>query len=174
MQYIALTFSIIGIGLVTAAFVMVIKNSSIRDENYPEITAKAYSIRQWLMTSVCVIGIVVTAATLMPFPLHSSTASNPLVIKAKAGMWYWDLDATSAVVDKPIQFHVTSADVNHGFALYDPNDKMIAQTQAMPGYTNKLNVTFTETGTHRIMCLEYCGLAHHAMITEFEVTEENQ
>jgi cytochrome c oxidase subunit 2 len=40
---------------------------------------------------------------------------------------------------------------------------MVAQAQAMPGYVNRLQVRFTEAGEYEVLCLEYCGLAHHGM-----------
>jgi cytochrome c oxidase subunit 2 len=40
---------------------------------------------------------------------------------------------------------------------------MVAQTQAMPGYVNKLQVRFTKPGDYEVLCLEYCGVAHHGM-----------
>ena len=41
--------------------------------------------------------------------------------------------------------------------------------QAMPGYVNRLQYTFTAPGTYRILCLEYCGLVHHQMMTDLVV-----
>jgi cytochrome c oxidase subunit 2 len=64
---------------------------------------------------------------------------------------------------KEVEFQVTSDDVNHGFAIYRNKTKLITQTQAMPGFVNKLRVTFDEPGEYEVMCLEYCGLSHHAM-----------
>jgi len=72
-------------------------------------------------------------------------------------------------VGKPVVFKVTGADVNHGFGIYNEDLRLLGQTQAMPGYTNKLVYTFNKPGKYRILCLEYCGLAHHAMITELNV-----
>jgi cytochrome c oxidase subunit 2 len=69
----------------------------------------------------------------------------------------------------PVEFRVTSADVNHGFAIYGPDDRIVTQTQAMPGFTNRLVHTFAAPGRYRVLCLEYCGLAHHGMLAEFEV-----
>jgi cytochrome c oxidase subunit 2 len=40
----------------------------------------------------------------------------------------------------------------------------------MPGYTNVIRYTFTTPGTYRVRCLEYCGLGHHTMVTQFTVT----
>ena len=173
MQLIVLLISLIGILLIAAIFVYVIRNSSEREADYRAVVTPAYKIRRWWMVALSVLGIVVTVATLTPFPLTAKSDESPLVIKAVGGQWYWKLDATTAKINEPVQFHVSSDDVNHGFAIYNPDNKIIAQTQAMPGYVNKLNVTFSEPGTHRIMCLEYCGLAHLAMITKFEVTEAN-
>ena len=66
---------------------------------------------------------------------------------------------------------VTSADVNHGFGIYDADLRLVAQTQAMPGYTNRLRHTFAAEGTYRVLCMEYCGLVHHNMITEIKVVK---
>jgi cytochrome c oxidase subunit 2 len=68
-----------------------------------------------------------------------------------------------------VEFRVTSQDVNHGFAVYDPDGHLLGQTQAMPGYVNRLLMRFEKPGTYRALCLEYCGLAHHAMRGTFEV-----
>jgi cytochrome c oxidase subunit 2 len=62
-----------------------------------------------------------------------------------------------------IEFRVTSLDVNHGFGIYDQSDRLIAQTQAMPGYVNRLRWKFKEPGQYTILCLEYCGMAHQVM-----------
>ena len=39
-----------------------------------------------------------------------------------------------------MRFDVTSVDVNHGFGVYDPNGRLIGSVQAMPGYTNELEL----------------------------------
>jgi cytochrome c oxidase subunit 2 len=64
---------------------------------------------------------------------------------------------------------VTSRDVNHGLGLYGPDGVLLATVQAMPGYTNELDVTLKQTGTYRLLCFEYCGLGHHAMESRLEV-----
>ena len=62
-----------------------------------------------------------------------------------------------------VEFRVTSLDVNHGFSLYSPSGKLMAQTQAMPGYVNRLRVRFKKPGQYTVLCLEYCGMSHHVM-----------
>lgn len=169
MQITVLVLSLLGMTAIMAAFVFAIRGSSAREENYPLIVSRAYGFRRWWMIGLCVTGIGVAAATLLPFPLSADASGEPRVINAVGGQWYWKLDSTEAIVGESVQFHVSTDDVNHGFAIYDPDDKIVAQTQAMPGYVNKLDITFTDIGKHRILCLEYCGLVHHKMITEFNV-----
>jgi len=78
-------------------------------------------------------------------------------------------EAIELPVDKPVEFRVTSLDVNHGFGIYDQHSHLITQTQAMPGYVNRLRWKFTEPGTYKVLCLEYCGLGHPAMSSSFIV-----
>jgi cytochrome c oxidase subunit 2 len=69
----------------------------------------------------------------------------------------------------PVEFRVTSKDVNHDFAVYAPDGRIATQTQAMPGFTNKIVYTFTQPGTYKVMCLEYCGIGHAPMTSEIKV-----
>lgn len=118
-------------------------------------------------------GIGITWATLTPFPIvaQQGPVKAAQAIDVVGHQWYWDMSKTRVTIGTPVEFRVTSGDVNHGFAIYAPapDDRIVAQTQAMPGYTNKLVHTFHEPGTYRILCLEYCGVAHHVMKTEIEV-----
>ena len=62
-------------------------------------------------------------------------------------------------VGKTYSFHLSSADVNHGFSLLPINVNL----QLIPGYDYVLKFTPNKTGVYRIACNEYCGLGHHAM-----------
>ncbi len=68
-----------------------------------------------------------------------------------------------------VEFRVTSLDVNHGFGVYGPQRQLIAQTQAMPGYVNRLRVRFDAPGQYKVFCLEYCAAGHHRMQTTMSV-----
>ncbi len=109
----------------------------------------------------------------LPYELPASAAGAPLSIDVNAIQFGFEMSEYQAKVGQPIEFNVTSSDVNHGFGIYDENMVVITQTQAMPGYTNKLYYTFTKPGKYKILCLEYCGLAHHFMIADFEVLPDN-
>lgn len=84
----------------------------------------------------------------------------------------WDRDFSPAVnvaAGTTIEFRVTTLDVNHGFSLYAPDGHLVTQTQAMPGYMNRLRVTFDQSGTYTVLCLEFCGMSHHRMRAVVEV-----
>jgi len=78
-------------------------------------------------------------------------------------------NAIELAANELVEFRVTSFDVNHGFAIYTKSGQLIAQTQAMPGYVNRLRWKFNELGTYSILCLEYCGMAHQIMRSSFTV-----
>jgi cytochrome c oxidase subunit 2 len=62
-------------------------------------------------------------------------------------------------VNTPTTIHVSSRDVLHGFWI--PEFRMKADM--VPGLINTVRVTPTVTGTYRIVCSEFCGVAHGAM-----------
>jgi cytochrome c oxidase subunit 2 len=109
----------------------------------------------------------------LPYSPPRDRVGEPTIVAVRGQQWRWDIEPGTVPVRRPVEFHVTSADVNHGFAIYDADLKLVAQTQAMPGYTNLLHVNFSRPGTYRVLCLEYCGLAHHKMMAEITVTETN-
>ena len=98
---------------------------------------------------------------------------TPRVQVAVTGIqWTWEVAGPRIPAGVPVEFAVRSADVNHDFAIYDPHGRLLAQVQAMPGYTNHLVYVFPEPGTYTIRCLEYCGLGHHQMTTSLAVTRQ--
>ena len=168
MQSFALTLSLVLMGAVVLIFGWVVLNSS-KQEGPPE---NAFRWRGAIFWVLIVAGVVITFATLMPWPMggHSASAGEPAqVIQVTGHQWRWELSSDTVESGKEVEFQVTSEDVNHGFAIYRNKTKLITQTQAMPGFVNKLRVTFDEPGEYEVMCLEYCGLSHHAMNTTIYV-----
>jgi cytochrome c oxidase subunit 2 len=124
--------------------------------------------------------VVVLALTLprMPYPAE---AQRPDRIVYVAGKQYafalsetpigsaedWQESNYSQSVEVPlgslVEFRVGTLDVNHGFSLYSPEGGLVAQTQAMPGYVNRLRVHFERPGRYTVLCLEFCGMGHHRM-----------
>jgi cytochrome c oxidase subunit II len=162
--------TLIGIALVALVFVYVISSSG-GSADAKQVQTRAYAIRRWWFVALLLLGIGVTYASLRPFPVPDQHAQlqGAQIVDVVGHQWFWQLSRYQVTAGTPVEFHVTSADVNHGFGLYGPDDRIVAQTQAMPGFTNRLLYTFTKPGLYRVMCLEYCGLAHHGMANQIEV-----
>lgn len=158
------------IALIGAIFLYV-ANSSARVADYATVQPRAYRIRAGVFWLLIIAGIAIVIVTMRGLPyVAADAAAAPQVVNATGSQWYWELDTDTVKAGEPVEFRVTAADVNHGFGIYDADGAMVAQVQAMPGYENRLRVTFDKPGTYQIMCLEYCGVGHHAMTADLEVT----
>lgn len=69
-----------------------------------------------------------------------------------------------------VTFHVTSADVIHGFEVVGTN----ANTMAIPGRITTFTVEVGEPQEYGLLCNEYCGSAHHAMEGTLQVVPEDE
>lgn len=92
-----------------------------------------------------------------------------------AKSWAYDLSSRQIETGKPVRFSGRSSDTQHGFAVYHPDGRMLFTMLMMPNTTKPTSVvyTFKEPGTYKVRCLEYCGIAHHAMQDELTVVKSN-
>lgn len=165
--------TLIFIVLIAAVFLWVAISSKQKQE-YAPIIKKWYKARSIYGILLVVAMLLVTIYTLRELPFNKPShveGADVIAVEAEAFQFGFELDKTEYKVGDTVQFNVTTRDVTHGFGVYNPEMEMIAQTQAMPEYSNTIYVTFDEPGTYKVLCLEYCGLAHHLMSTEFTVTE---
>lgn len=173
MQETAWQASLVLMALVAFGFVYVAINSGKREADYAPLQQRAYRLRSklfWILALVFGPTMIYTLASLPYDTVHAREATGTAqVIHATGHLWYWELSDDEVEANRPVEFRVTSGDVNHGFGIYDTDMKIVAQVQAMPGYVNTLQHTFSKEGTYRILCLEYCGTVHHAMIAELKV-----
>ena len=168
IQDIAWMVSIIPILIMVAIFSGVFASSGAPAT---VVASRQEGLRKSLFLGFLAIGIPLGVHTLaeLPYTRPASWSGPALTVEATGRQWSWDLSRTDFKVGEPVEFRVTSADVNHGFAIYDASRRVVAQTQAMPGYVNTLRHRFTAPGTYTVMCLEFCGAAHHAMTAELHV-----
>jgi cytochrome c oxidase subunit II len=120
---------------------------------------------------VILVGIFVATLSRYPYPAFRTRRFGPPTdsVSVDAVQWAWDLSRDTIPAHTPIEFMVQSDDVNHGFGVYGPDGGLVAQVQAMPGYTNRLIYRFDTPGTYTVRCLEYCGIFHHTMVTTLTV-----
>lgn len=177
MQNIVWTLTLVLTAALGAIFLWVAANAGRSAADATEMTDKAYRWRGRLFWLSIVAGVAITFATLTEWPIsgHALAANKPdTVIRAVGEQWRWTLDRDTVRTGDLVEFQVTATDVNHGFAIYQGKSRIIAQAQAMPGYVNKLQIRFTEPGEYEVLCLEYCGLAHHGMRAVIKVQDAIQ
>jgi len=171
IQTVAWITSLIFMSIVVFVFAFVaMKSREKRD--YEPIKKKWYKARTFYGSVLVIFMLAVTIYTLRDLPYNQPVygeGNEPTVVEVEAFQFGWNMSQTEFSAGEPIEFEVTAADVTHGFGIYDEDMNLLAQTQAMPEYTNTVYITFDEPGTYEILCMEYCGLAHHIMIQEIVV-----
>jgi cytochrome c oxidase subunit 2 len=167
---VAIVFALIALTL--ALFFAFAARQAGREMSFEAVSEAAYRARPlWLAFLVVLLGLIV-CVTLFFTPYRADSAAASATVKVVGGQFYWTMDPESVPAGSDVVFEVTAADVNHGFGVYDPAGRLIGNVQAMPGFTNDLELRLDEPGTYLISCLEFCGLKHHDMAREFEVTED--
>lgn len=171
------TIALVGMGLVALGFLHVIRQAGKPTDD--EATRKAAHtssvLRRRLFAALLIIFVGGSYATLRDFPIppqHTPLGVHQ-VVDVVGLQWSWQINPQTVRAGSPVEFRVTSKDVNHGFAIYAQDGRIVTQTQAMPGFTNKVVHTFTQPGTYRVMCLEYCGIGHAPMTAELKVVAAN-
>lgn len=177
LQDTAWTIWLVGAGLIALAFVFVIVQAGkpADDASAQRSVHTSHVLQAWLFVVLFVGFVAGSWATLghFPIPPQSGSLHADQVVDAVGRQWSWQLTPATVQAGRVVEFRVTSDDVNHGFAIYGPDGRIVTQTQAMPGYVNKLLYTFDRTGAYTIQCLEYCGLGHAPMRTRLEVVAAN-
>lgn len=176
-------FFIVLAAFITAVFVAVAWSA----RQSREVQAgTAYKLRRLLFIGLSLVFLVLLAVTLPRMP-YSADISQPDRIVHVVGKQFafalsespistdkaWEEGTYSAPVELPAgasaEFRVTSFDVNHSFGLYTPDHRLIAQTQAMPGYVNRVRLRLEQRGRYTVLCLEMCGMDHHKMRAVLDV-----
>ena len=77
-----------------------------------------------------------------------------------AHLWAWTPSPLHVPQGAAITFIVTSADVLHGFEVQGTTINLTA----VPGIVGSVTYTFAHPGTYNIICNEFCGIEHQAMV----------
>jgi cytochrome c oxidase subunit 2 len=118
--------------------------------------------------------IIVFAISLFYLPyagVRSQTFGKSAVVVDVVGIqWAWSLSTNQVPLGLPVEFNVTSHDVNHDFGIFNSQGVLVGQVQALPGYYNQLIIVFNAPGTYTVRCLDFCGPGHAFMTLQFTVT----
>lgn len=133
----------------------------------PSAERRRTSLVVWMLC----FGAVITLGSLWHWPHRVPMSNDRSTVNVTGAQWYWEIDKTKVPLGKPVVFNVHTKDVTHGLGVIDADGRLMFQAQAMPGYVNQVGYVFSHPGTYRVVCLEYCGLAHHDMLTEFAVED---
>ena len=125
----------------------------------------------WLVVVVLLLlGLLLSTIWLTPYGEDSASASGGRVVNVTASQFAWVVEPREVRAGEPIEFRIRASDVSHGFGLYDPDDKLVFQVQALPDALQKEYATLKKPGIYRIVCLEFCGVGHHLMLDRLVVT----
>jgi cytochrome c oxidase subunit 2 len=168
-------------GIATIVFTYVYLSSKKTEKTEQGMT-NPLKKRFWFSLILFVILGIFASVTIPKSPYYLFADETPVKVVHVATMQFAFIMSEKALdptnlkgepielpVNELVEFRVTSVDVNHGFAIYDDANRLITQTQAMPGYVNRLRYKFQHPGTYDIFCLEYCGMAHQVMRASFTV-----
>lgn len=86
-----------------------------------------------------------------------------------AEMWRWS-PVMILQKDQSYRMHISAKDVMHGFSIQPVNMNF----QVYPDYDYVLTFKPTETGEYKVVCNEFCGIGHHAMIGKIVVIEKEE
>jgi len=156
------------LSILIVSVLVTIARQTVSDVPFERVQAVGYWVRKRWLGFLCALLVVVVGLSLFDLPYARGGAPRTLV-HVKGGQFYWLIQPSVLPLGKKVRFDVTSVDVNHGFGIYDPDGQLIGSVQAMPGYTNKLDLTFHKAGVYRVLCLELCGVSHQVMQASFTV-----
>jgi cytochrome c oxidase subunit II len=146
----------------------------------------AYGVRKkvfFIVLAILLAGLGLTLGK-MPYPRENQIPDKVVFVVGKQFSFgisetpitndqEYEATTYAAPVQLPlgslVEFRVTSFDVNHGFGVYSSDGHLLGQTQAMPGYVNRLRLRFSQPGRYTVLCLELCGMDHHRMRGVFDV-----
>lgn len=183
MQIPALFIFLVWSAITAAIFIYV----GMSGRNPGELSQPAYKrVRRILVVGLTVAAVAFLWLTLpwMPYPDEGVAPDRVVYVSAKQFAFkisdqpisredamddevFFSIEPIKR--DELIEFRVSATDVTHGFCIFNPRGAVLTQTQAMPGYVNRLRYRFADAGIYPVRCLEFCGIGHHTMKSQLEV-----
>jgi cytochrome c oxidase subunit II len=168
---IAASYAVLG-GAVVLAIGVAVWGSTVGRRR--EIDARKLAEREktWFgIVVVLLVGLLFATIFFTPYGRGADTGSHPQTLDVTAQQFAFVIPSKPLRAGKEVELRMTSKDVNHGFAVFDPQHTFLFQVQVMPGKTQLYRYTFRKPGRYTVECFEYCGLGHGAMIGTIRVSK---
>lgn len=138
----------------------------------------------WIFIAILLAGFLYVVGFQGLAEIQAAAPANALHIRVTGEQWLWDYTYTDykanggpgvgstileLPINTPIQFTVTSIDVQHSFWL----PELGVKEDAVPGELNIATVTADKLGTYQVRCMELCGVYHSYMNTLAKVVSVN-
>ena len=126
--------------------------------------------KRWLGTVVAFL-VITLIGTMLLIPYGESAGADKQVVTVVAQQFGFTITPPKVVAGTPVEFRMTSKDTTHGFGLMTTSNTLLLQAQIAPEHEQVVHYTFKAAGTYRVVCFEFCGVGHHTMIAQLEVTQ---
>lgn len=116
--------------------------------------------------------VIVLGGTIfqLPYWKDKSDEKTPQRIEIVGRQFAWTVNPPRVRAGLKTRIELRAADVNHAMGIYNPDGTLIKQVNVLPGVTQQIVLTFRKVGTYKLRCLEFCGVDHHLMENDLEVT----
>lgn len=104
--------------------------------------------------------------------------NDAMKVTAIGRMWEWEFVYSDGLkskelvlpINRPVKLDLVSEDINH--SLFIPAFRV--KEDVIPGYENWLWFTPNYIGDYEIVCTEYCGLLHSAMVSKTRIVDQEE
>ena len=167
-EIIAVFYGILGV--VAVALIAIVVASSTKDRVRTVNLHKVADRERTWFGIVVVMLVALLFATIFFTPYGNSAGNVGQRVNVKAEQFAFLMARSTVRAGRPVRFVLTSADVNHGFAVFNSSNVLLFQIQVMPDHTQQYVYTFKQPGVYHVLCFEYCGVGHDEMKATFTVT----
>lgn len=164
---IAVTYSIAVIACIAIA--IGIWRSTREDRKELDEEKAAEREKAWLGTVIAFL-VATLIGTILLVPYGESAGADGQTVTVVARQFGFTITPPTVQAGRAVEFQLTSEDTTHGFGVTTADNTLLFQAQVVPEHNQHVVHTFDEPGTYKVVCFEYCGVSHHAMIAQIEVT----
>lgn len=145
--------------------------------NGPAIQGNARLQIGWIVVSLVLVTVLYVIGFNGLAEIQAKAPASALHVNVTGQQWvfnytYSDYNIQSSTlylpVNQPVEFKVTSLDVQHSFWI----PEMGVKADAVPGEINTFTTTPNKTGEFTVRCMELCGVLHAYMNTNVKVVSQ--